>query len=96
MLSLKVYLINLLINLRLNYFKSFNCLIKLELMLCVTLLLLCVCLINLPDIATDITKWASFGIRHHPASLPTILDILPMYLTGDIYYNLSQVGGRDV
>jgi hypothetical protein len=62
-------------------------------MLFVTLLLLFVCLINLPDIAADITKWASFDIRHHSASLPTILDLLPMYLSGDIYYNLRQVAG---
>jgi len=86
----------LLINLRLNYFKSFNCLIKLELMLCVTLLLLFVRLINLPDIAAGTTKWASFDIRHHSAPLATILDLLPMCLTGDICYNLRQVVGRDV
>lgn len=66
-------------------------------MLCVTLLLLFVCLINLPGIVADITKWTSCGIiSHHSAALPRILDLLPMYLTGDICCYLRQDGGRRV
>jgi TFIIF-interacting CTD phosphatase-like protein len=55
-----------------------------------------VCLITLPDIVADITKWTSVAISLHSASLPTVLDLLSMYLTGDICYYLKQVGGRDV
>jgi len=47
------------------------------------------------NIVTDIRKRSSCGIisHHSAAALPRILDLLPMYLTGDICCCLRQVGG---